>query len=160
MDSQERMLTEFLATEPSDRANFLAMRPESMQHALYDYWASSPSLRLDDVLGLPFRERCAMIPFLIGDDNRAIRGIDSTFVICPVTRGKSVKLENGTSGTRRLHIEISKPIIVPVRKALNALMQFGAHAESEEQRGLLKEITLEELGEYQIESKKRNSKNK
>ena len=160
MNPQERMLTEFLSTEPADRANFLAMRPESMQHALYDSWANSPSLRLDDVLGLPFQERCAMIPFLIGNERRAIRGVDSTFVICPTVVGRSVKLENGTSGTRRLHIEISKPIIMPVRKALNALMQFGAHAESEGQRGLLKEISIEELGEYQVESKKRNSKNK
>lgn len=160
MDPQERMLTDFLSVEPADRSNFLAMRPESMRLALYEFWANSPKLRLDDVLGLPFQERCAVIPYLIGDDKRAIRGINSTFVISPSARGGKVKLENGTQGTRRLHIEISKPIIVPVRQALNALMQFGKHAESEEQRGLLREITIEQLGEYQLETKKRSAKSK
>ncbi len=155
---EERALGEFL--DASDRNNFLAMRSDAMRRALYATWARSDRLRLDDVVALksPWRHEATM--HLIGNEKLAIRDCGRSFVVAPTVPGSVVLSEDGTSQSMRQWRRIDKPTTLETRKALNALLQFGAHAENEEQRGKLKEMSVEELADWTIAQRAEPGKKK
>lgn len=149
MMGAERALDEFLREPQGGREDFLAMRPPLMRKSIFQSWANSERLRLDDVLGLDLNMRSEMMPYLIGSQKLAIRAVDRTFNIgLAGSKSSAVKIENGTQGKRRLYITIDKPKPMGVRSAINALLQYGQHAETLEQRGKLKELSDEDFGEY------------
>ena len=156
--AEDRMLSEFLAIPDSDgRGNWLQMRPEPMRRSLYAAWAQSDELRLDDVLGLPSPWRHEMNFHLIGDEKNAIRECGRSFVVAPVD-SNPVQVEDGTNGRRRLWNVIDKPKALTARKAINALLQYGRYAEHDHQRGKLKEMSMEDLAQWQFDQQQSNAK--
>jgi len=163
--TEARILDEILK-EPDGygKSVRLGMYSEAQRQALYAHWVESDTLRLDDMISLPETYRQEFLRHLLGDPTVGLPEVSRTFIIGlspdePKKRGDGsmyppVILENGTTNSRRRFIKIEKPQTMTVRLAINALLQFGQHAEAEEQRGRLRELSLEELAEWQIAQKK------
>lgn len=164
LTADERMLAEFLERpDPDARARWLATQPEVARRALYSVWAQSRDLQLDDVIGLPEPRRHEMTMHLVGNKKLGIRPTAKSFIIIApegptfkatlekgATEERKIMVENGTDGKRRLFITFEEPQTLPMREALNCLLQYGAYAPIEEHRGKLKQVSAKEFAAWQL----------
>ncbi len=143
---QDSLLQEFLSrSDGRARGAWLALRDELQRREVLEAWEKSDDFDLNEALELPPQWRYEALSFLIGCRKRHIKESRRTFIVAPV--GKPVMIENGTYLGIREHITIAGPEQLSARAAINALLQYGPYAESLEQRGKLKLLTLQEFAE-------------
>lgn len=147
---EQRAIEDFLSFEyPEQRAEWLRQKSEEGRRAFFSAFARAKDTLLEDVLSLPSPWRDEALFHFTGNNHAEMRihPCGRSFTIAP-TDSTPVRVENGTQNGKRQWLTISEPTPLETRKAINCLLQFGENAEHEANRGKLKQMTTQELGEW------------
>lgn len=148
-------------TTTDERVQALRMMTDEGRRVLLDEWAKDSRCRATDVVALPLPFQVPLVSFICGDPQKGMQGSGINFYCKPnpnweppanagigdeqaQSMRECILLENGTRGKGRQYVPVRKPIVMPSKKGIQAMIQFGPDSDNVMGRGRLVEITEKE----------------